>query len=214
VHRVSEVPVRGDHPSAFPSMKIVPRSDAEVAAERAADAELYRRLHAAHVQAQAAGTAADPAIAAELDPSTADFLERASETLSTVMGRDAEKVFQYKALLSRANNALRARHYDKAATLFKEASKMYFDAVAAPYAKIGTSRALGRTMEERLERQLERERGDAGTGEAAGANSAAQQFRAKELQNHPAVHTAFLEYTRTLQQHKPRRRDARQKPQR
>ena len=202
--------------SRFPNVQIAARSQDRQHTEADIDAQVYDALNRAHAvdadgnffiqqEEAAASDSSSPALTSlnsalpHHDASTLDFLEKASTTLSRVMQHDSHAIFHYKSLLVRAKRALRSKRYDESATLFKEASKLYFDALQSPYAKIANSKALGQTIEQRIASTLEKERTDTSKSGGGVAATAAQQFREKELANLPNVHSAIIEFQQTLQ---------------
>lgn len=202
------------HKSAFPSMHVTRRSEAVKAKEIAEDARQYARLHAAELAARAKGLDLDSLRSASrsrrFDTETVAFLEEADSTLRTVLGHDGSRVHHYKSLMGRANAALAANAFDEAATLYREASALYFEAVAAPYAPIASSAALGRTIQSRIASSMTAERLQDGV---AGARTAVEEFRAKEMSNRPHVMNAFEEYKKTLKQKEGERQKQQQQQQ-
>lgn len=207
-----------EHASHNPHVRIVPRTKVEQEREIEQDGEKFDQLFREHKMdvdanplpssspssSSSSSTTPDVGTSSEkvFDPSTLEFLEKASTTLSTVMQHDSHAIFHFKSLLAHAKSELIARRYDRASTLFQEASNFYLTKLRQPYEKIATTKALGKTIEERMAKQLEQERADGTSGSSSSANTAAQQFREKELQNQPHVHTAFIEYQMTLKKTK------------
>jgi len=146
----------------------------------------------------------------DFDPFTAEFLQQAESTLAHVMSNDEPLMFHYKSLLRRAKAALGAEKYDLSATLFKEASNLYFDELKRPYARVASARALGETIEAKMEKAIKEEReaqgmgmgmdGDGDASSPAAGLTPAQQFRSKEVANHHHVHQAFLEFKKNMEQ--------------
>lgn len=196
-----------EHPSHFPSVKIESRTLTHQQREFEQDRKTYQALlknklidvegnSMPSIQSDPSMRESSPQSPVD-DLSTVDFLSKASSTLNNVMQHDGEAIFHFKSLVQRAKRSLAHNDYDTAAVLFKEASQFYFKKLQEPYAKIASSKALGTTIEQRISAQLESERGSS-TSTSTTVNTAAQQFREKELANHPHVHTAFLEYAQHL----------------
>ena len=209
------------HPTNTPRLKPYHRSEDEIRAEEKADRRLYEKLHAAgildvdanRVPPPSASTppsdqSSDPRTSVPgRDAETVSFLERASATLASVMQHDGPTLFHYKQLLRRAKAALRSQQWDRSATLFREASKLYFHKLRAPYESVASVKALGETFERRIEAQLAAEREG-----NPNALTPAQQFRDKELQNKHAVHTAFMQYHKELNSNKKKTNKQNKKP--
>jgi hypothetical protein len=153
-----------------------------------------------HVHAGGAPVAPSPSTP-EYSAETRAFLESASSTLDSVLRHDAARILHFKTLVTRAKAHLFIREYTVAASLFRAAAKYYLTALKAPYAKIANNRALGDTIEEQIEaRQAGRGGAAAGgsTSTDTEAESAREQFRRREIDNRPHVHTAFREYAEGL----------------
>jgi hypothetical protein len=180
-------------------MRPAARTEEQQQLDRQRHDEMFQRLRDAKLIDAEGNPTAEAADDSTLDAETVSFLHSASETLGRVMQHDGKDVFHFKALVTRAKQLLAAGQFADAAPLFKEATRFYFLKLREPYAAIADSRSLGRTIEERLAKQVAKEKAEKGESEG---RSIAAQFRMKELDNLPHVHTALLEYAKTLKQNK------------